>query len=604
MITVIQNQDVYEISFPYDPNLVFLIKQVPGKSWKPERKTWTVPRDKLGFFLNQVKGTPYQSQLRIVSEEQLGKNEELEETKIPDIAIDNVDFLIKEGATPYKHQLDFMKFAINRQNNGNKSGFMVCDSMGLGKTAECISLAHFNKQHYNYKHCLIICCVNMSKYNWQADIEDHSRGKYKGYILGTRLNKHGDVKSTITGSDKLRDLENMTMYGGDEPLPYFIITNIESFRMKSGKHFIFAEKVIELINKFEINMICIDEIHKNASTSSSQGKQLLAIKAKTEDRCMWIPVTGTPIVNKPTDCYLPLKLIDATTISSFHQWASQFCVYGGYGDKEIIGYKNIPRLKFLVQNNMIRRLKENILDLPDKIQYVEYVDNTPIQAKLYESLAGEVIADREAVCSSLNPMSAFLKLRQVNGSPELFDESIKIDDKYYLKNAKFRRLLELLVDIHERNEKVIIFSNWLQPLRTIYKLIRNTYGTAVYVGSMTEIQREQQKNAFMNNPKVTVMLGTIGAMGTSLTLTAANNVIFYDCPWTMTDFDQACDRVHRIGTTKSVSIYKLITRQTVDNKVDDILFRKKGISQFIVDNIDIRNNPQLFNLLLQDSIKR
>lgn len=604
MITVIQNQDVYEISFPYDPNLVFLIKQVPGKSWKPERKTWTVPRDKLGFFLNQVKGTPYQHQLRIISEEQLGKNEELEETKIPDVDIENMEFLIKEGATPYKHQIDFMKFAINRQNNGNKSGFMVCDSMGLGKTAECISLAHFNKQHYNYKHCLIICCVNMSKYNWQADIEDHSRGLYHGYILGTRLNKHGDIKSTIVGSDKLRDLENLTMYGGDQPLPYFIITNIESFRMKNGKHFIFAEKIIELINKFEINMICIDEIHKNASTSSSQGKQLLAIKAKTEDRCMWIPVTGTPIVNKPTDCYLPLKLIDATTVSSFHQWASQFCVYGGYGDKEIIGYKNIPRLKFLVQNNMIRRLKENILDLPDKIEYVEYVDNTPIQAKLYESLAGEVISNKEAVCSSLNPMSSFLKLRQVNGSPELFDDSIKIDSKYYLKNAKFRRLLELLVDIHERNEKVIIFSNWLQPLRTIYKLIRNTYGTAVYVGSMTEIQREQQKNAFMKNPKVTVMLGTIGAMGTSLTLTAANNVIFYDCPWTMTDYDQACDRVHRIGTTKSVSIYKLITRQTVDNKVDDILFRKKGISQFIVDNIDIRNNPQLFNLLLQDSIKR
>lgn len=104
----------------------------------------------------------------------------------------------------------------------------------------------------------------------------------------------------------------------------------------------------------------------------------------------------------------------------------------------------------------------------------------------------------------------------------------------------------------------------------------------------------------MTDPKCTVMLGTVGAAGVSHTFTSACNVIFYDEPWTYADKKQAWERVHRIGTTKIVNVYTLLSRNTVDETVHNIVYTKQGVSKFIVDgDIDLRKNPQLFDMLLK-----
>ena len=152
-------------------------------------------------------------------------------------------------------------------------------------------------------------------------------------------------------------------YKKGKKLPYFIIMNVEGIRHKSGRSYPIADAIIDLINKREISMIAIDEVHKNTSPSSMQGKQLLRIKKATGRKCMWIPLTGTPITSKPTDVFLPLKLVDGHNFSSFYTWCQKFCVYGGFGGHEIVAYKNIPYLKELLEKNMIRRLKSEVLDL-------------------------------------------------------------------------------------------------------------------------------------------------------------------------------------------------------------------------------------------------
>lgn len=615
MILIQQVDDKYRISFKYDANIVFMIKQVPGKLWNPEEKYWTIPLDRLGFFLAQLKGTPYQTMVKIFSNEHLNEDESLPSTStadIPDVNIDDIHFYVKSGCYPYNHQLDFMKYAINRQYNGLNSGFLLLDEQGLGKTLEALNLALHNKQEKKFKHCLIICCINSAKYVWKYDILKHTDEEYDPYILGTRLTKKGDVKqSDISSVDKLDDLMNHHIYGNEagDDLPYFIVTNIESLRYRSGKKYPITEAIISLINSGYINMIMIDEIHKNMSPSSIQGKQILEIKKKTDTKCMWIPITGTPIVNRPLDLYLPLRLVDAHHYTDFWNWSRNFCIYGGFGGKEVIGYKNIPVLKNMLKNHSIRRLRQDVLDLPPKIDLTEYVDNTSYQNKLYTQYAEELKDRKEDCVKSLNPLVQFMKLRQVNGSPEIVDENLANvlesgDVSRYIKcNAKLQRLLEILEDIHERGEKVVIFSNWVAPLRTIYKIISKKYKVCCFVGTMKDKVRQRHKDVFVNNPNYTVLLGTIEAAGVSLTLTVANNVIFYDCPWNMASFNQASDRCFRIGTTKSVNIYKLITRNTVDERVDNILFKKGKIANFIVDSIDIHSNPELFDLLLSDTYK-
>lgn len=357
--------------------------------------------------------------------------------------------------------------------------------------------------------------------------------------------------------------------------------------------------------------ITVDETHNyfandvlvhNCSMTSLQGKVLFKIKKEVKQQIQWIPMTGTPIVSRPTDVFLPLRLVDGHSSSSFYNWCQNYCIYGGFGGHEILGYKNIPQLKEMLQPNMLRRLKKDVLDLPPKIHYTEYIDNSPYQQKLYNKIHEDMVSQRDAIVQSLNPIAKFLRLRQVNGSPELVDLSVDPSSKDYLsKNAKLARLLEMLEDIlAEPSEKVVIFSNWVEPLRTLYKYISKSYKVCCYTGTMSSEDREKHKQAFINDPERRIMLGTVGALGTSHTLTVARNVIFYDSPWNPADIEQAEDRCHRPGTTNSVFVYTLVTRGTVDEKVHEILSRKEGTANYIVDNeLDLRSHPELFDLLLK-----
>lgn len=609
-IQINQNGNYYEIKFKYDPTLVAMIKQIPGKEWNPGEKLWRIHKDKLGMLLNMLKGSKYADAYELQSNEQIGENAEIEPTTtIPNVDLTGIKLFVEDGSKLYPHQLDFMKYAIDRQRKGYRSGFLCADDPGLGKTIESVNYAMYNKLYNRYKHCLVICNVNTSKYNWQDDIRKHTNGKMNGYILGSRKRKHpkpGQATYIVGSSqNKLDDLLCGHMYGDDnEPeLPYFIILNVEAIRMKVGKRYPIADKIIDMINDGELNMIIIDEVHKNMSPTSLQGKQILRIKDKTHSRCTWVSLTGTPIVNKPTDVFLPMRLIDAHNFTSYYKWCQYFCVYGGYGGHEVIAYRNIPRLKFMLQQNMIRRRKEDVLDLPDKIHMDVYVENTKYQSRLAEEVTMDLIAHAEEIANDLNPMVRFLRLRQVNGSPELVDHDLRVDNTYLKYNAKLVKLLELLEEIHERGEKTVIFSNWVEPLRTLFKFLASKYKVCCFTGTMSEAERQKHKRVFMNNPEYTVMIGTIGALGTTHTLTAANNIIFYDEPWTYADKLQAEDRCHRISAKKSVNVYTLISKDTIDERVHDIVYSKKDTSDYLVDNkLDFKNNPNLVATLLGKDI--
>lgn len=602
MIDVIQYDNEYRITFPYKFEIKEIVKAIPGRSWNPEGKYWSIPLNHLGMLINQFKGTEYESMIRIRSKEHINENSTLGSTKsIPEIDISKVKLYSKPGTQLYAHQIDFLKFAIDREDHHNMNGFLCCDEMGLGKSIESVNLALYNKMQYKFKHCLILCCVNMSKYNWQQEIADHTNGQFEGYILGSRKLKSGKINYNGSSKDKLEDLKLGHKYGDkkESRLPYFIIINIEAIRMKDSRLHPISDILIDYINSGKLNMIIIDEVHKNVSPTSQQGKQLLRIKKSTGKKCLWLPMTGTPIVNQPTDLFLPLRLVEGHSINSFYSWDQNFCVFGGFGGHEIVGYKNMDKLKDILQVNMIRRTKDEVLDLPEKIEIIEYVENTRYQNKLMKSVEADIMNERESIITSLNPLAKMLRLRQVNGSPELVDNLLQIDKNYVKNNAKLARLLELIQDIISRDEKVVVFSNWVEPLRMIYRHLASNYKVASFTGTMNERDRQSNKAAFLSDPNCKIIVGTIGALGTTHTLTSANNIIFYDEPWQAADRSQACDRIHRLGASKSCRIYTLISKDTIDERVHNILYRKDTISKYIVDDkLDIYNNPELFNLLL------
>ena len=131
MILVTQNNDEYEIRFGYDAKIVELVKNVPGRMWHPEDKFWSIPKARLGFLIAQFRGTPYESQMFIKSDEDLNVNASIDEPNmIPDIDVSDVTWYVAEGCKVFKHQIDTVKFAKWRYLNGLKSGFILADQPG------------------------------------------------------------------------------------------------------------------------------------------------------------------------------------------------------------------------------------------------------------------------------------------------------------------------------------------------------------------------------------------------------------------------------------------------------------------------------------------
>ena len=266
MITAVQNQEVYIIRFPYDAEIVKLVKNVPGRLYVPDHKYWTIPLARLGFLVSQLEGTPYEGQLQVYSAENIGQNDTLDATQqIPDIDLSGIPLYVQKGQHLFQHQLDFMKYAIARQRNGLRSGFILADSMGLGKTLELMNLALYNRKFNGIKHCLIIACVNSAKYNWVADIKKHTNGQEVPYILGSRKKRDGSIQTDGSSLDKLKDLMCGHMYGDkDEPaLPFFIVMNIEAIRLVKDRRYLIRERLTTLIDKGYIGMVALDEVHHN-----------------------------------------------------------------------------------------------------------------------------------------------------------------------------------------------------------------------------------------------------------------------------------------------------------------------------------------------------
>lgn len=466
-----------------------------------------------------------------------------------------------------------------------------------GKSKQMIDLACIKKQIYGYKHCLIIACVNGLKYNWKEEIGVHSNES--GYILGTRMNKKG---KTYIGSNKerLEDLKNI-----DNIKDYFIITNIETLRYtdtqqqecktknKNGTKrykkvttFPIVEELQKLMLNKKISMIVADEVHRCKDSTSLQGRALLSLKAESV-----IALTGTPLMNNAVDLYTPLKFIGAEDHSLF-AFKNHYCIMGGFGGHQVVGYKNLPELQAVLDKCMLRRLKKDVLDLPEKIYFNDFVDMTTSQTKIYNSILEDLRQNIDKVKLSPNPLTMLIRLRQATGEPSMLSSEAK-------GNPKFDRLLELVEDIVAEGKKCIVFSNWTAVLNPAYELlVQKGYQPALYTGDNKDT-REDDKLRFKTDKNCKVICGTIGAMGTGLTLTEATTVIFLDEPWSRAIKDQAEDRAHRIGTKENLNIITIMCKDTIDEKIHNIVYRKGKMSDIIVDKEeDLFKNPNVINYLL------
>ena len=540
------------VSFPYNTEIVNIIRSLPSRYWDGTKKEWEVPFNKLSTLMTELCQFPM--------EVNADSAEVFEKKRSVAVIPHNFEFRTK----PFDHQIDGFNYGLEHDK------WLLGDEQGLGKTKQVIDIAVAKKLEKGYKHCLIICGVNGLKWNWQNEIKTHSNET--GWILGQRKKTRG--WKVGSNKDKLYDLTHLP-----EIESYFLITNVESLRDTE-----IATQVAQLCKNGTIGMVAIDEIHKCKNPTSQQGKGIL--KVQPEYR---IAMTGTPLMNTPLDLYIILKWLGYEK-HAFYSFKQHYCTFGGFGGHEIIGYKNLGELQNQLSEIMLRRLKSEVLDLPDKVFIDEYVEMTGKQEQIYKEVTAELRMNIDRIKTAANPLAQLIRLRQATGYTGILSSSIK-------ESAKLDRMEELVEEATANGQKVVIFSNWTDMTDIVCQRLRH-YKPAVITGATQDEDRQRMVRTFQSDPNCKVIVGTIGAMGTGLTLTAGTVEIFLDEPWTMAAKDQAVDRCHRIGAKSNVTIYTLLAKDTIDERIHELVQKKGAMSDAIVDGKIVGNRSDLVDYLL------
>ena len=541
------------VSFPYDTRIIDIIREFPTRYWCPDTKEWEVPALKIDELMDKLIDYP----VDLIGQELLVA-EQVEAPK---------DFEFK--TKPFNHQIVGFNYGLNHTR------WLLGDEQGLGKTKQVIDIAVAKKLQYGYKHCLIVCGVNGLKWNWREEIKTHSNES--SHILGQKIKK-GKISIGST-QDKIHDLDTL-LASPETILDYFIITNVESLRNEE-----IVSKLSELCKNKTIGLIAADEVHKMKNPTSQQGKGFLKLCAENE-----IAMTGTPLMNTPLDLYIILKWLGYEK-HSFYAFKNHHCIMGGYGGYEVVGYKNMAELQEQLDVLMLRRLKEDVLDLPEKTYVDEYVEMKGKQEQIYKEVTMEIKANIDQISIAPNPLAELIRMRQATGYTGILSSTIK-------ESAKLDRMEELVDDAIENGKKVVIFSNWTQITDIVFNRLKNKYGTVFITGQLEDRHRQGAVDRFQNDDTCKVIVGTTGAMGTGLNLYSGSVMIFVDHPWSRAIYDQAVDRCHRIGQKNNITIYNLITKNTIDERIWELVQRKGAISDAIIDNKLNESKRELLEFLL------
>ena len=448
----------------------------------------------------------------------------LTEMWVPKVAIikDNKVEIAEVDYTKYSHRppLEHQKVAIEELLKNKK--YILADDMGLGKTTSTIIAS----LEMGAKKILIICPASL-KINWQREYQLYSE-KTSYVCEGKNYSEESDIVI----------------------MNYDIIKNFHDSKDRKNS----------IIMKSNFDLVIIDEAHYIQNVQAQRTK-LINDLVRDIDR-LWL-LTGTPMTSRPINYFNLLSLVDSPVAKNWMAYVVRYC--SGYqfrvGPRKVwnvMGASNLEELRDRTGATVLRRLKEDVLDLPEKIITPVYLR---LRSKLYEEVMGDYYNWYEKNPEESKNLSIqFTKLTQV---------------RQVIAEEKTQHTIELAENIVEQGKKVIIFCNFTKSLETIV----NHFGkSAVRLdGSMNKTQRQDSVDRFQEDDNVKVFVGNIKAAGVGITLTAAEAVIMNDLSFLPSDHSQSEDRAYRYGQKNNVLVYYPIFENTIEGIIYDILNNKKRI---------------------------
>ncbi|HLS71753.1 MAG TPA: DEAD/DEAH box helicase, partial [Chitinophagaceae bacterium] len=436
-------------------------------------------------------------------------------------------------------------------------GGILADDMGLGKTLQTLTFL----QHYLNKHpnaLFMVACPTTLIYNWENEIKKYTPNiKY--------LIHHGPRRTRST-----KDLTDTNL----------IITTYGTLRSD-----------VKLLSEIEFDYIVLDESQTIKNPLSQVAKASLELKSKNR-----IALSGTPVQNNTFDLYSQLNFLNPGMLGSMEFFRNEFANPIDKNQQK----EAKETLSKIINPFLLRRTKEQVApDLPEKTEMIYFCEMGAKQRKIYEAYKNsfrsqilDSIEEKGIDSARFSVLTGLMRLRQICDSPAILK-----DEEFENHSVKITELVKSLTE-HTGNHKSLVFSQFLGMLDLIRDELEKLGIPYVYFdGGTSSAEREKAIQEFQNNEECRVFLISLKAGGVGLNLTAADYVYIVDPWWNPAVEQQAIDRTHRIGQTKNIFAYRMICKDTIEEKILLLQDRKKAL---VKDLITSEENAFLKRLTKED----
>jgi len=513
------------VTFPYDENLVALIRTVPGREWHKELKYWTIP----SFSLRNLQSSAARLGVGVVLRERVRKGLARGQEQRADLLVakqrreDTLTLPTKTAARPYQRAgVRFLMEALK-----NFRGALLADDMGLGKTLQALSVVALSP---SLRKILVLCPASV-KYVWEDEIEKHYPDLDCVVIEGTAEERKAQWASPIR--IKIANYE--------------LLLHDPQVRVKDW------------------DLVIADECAFIKNYTAKRSKIIKKLRRRYS-----LGLSGAPIENRLEELHSIFDFVMPGLLGPGWLFVAQHCIKNYWG--AIVGYRGLDRVRERIAPHYLRRTKDEVLpELPAKIQNDVWIEMSSEEWRVYEAIREQIkeMIKENPKLKAANILTEMLRLKQCTGDAAVLGEDIGGP------SSKIEALGEILEAAE--GHKVVAFTQFAQ----LGGIISQRFGAPLLWGDLNPKERTRLISKFQTDGEQLLVSTEAGAYG--ITLTAADIVIHVDQPWNPARLSQREDRLHRLGQKGTVQVINLLARRTIDEYVRAIIHRKRGLTRTIFD---------------------
>lgn len=445
--------------------------------------------------------------------------------------------------------------------NINK-GFGLLFEMGCGKTLTAIAIAGAGYQMGKVERLLIVAPTSVVAV-WPKELQEYAKFKYTCKTL------LGEKKQRIKQIDDLLKFPFKALK--------VAVINYEST---------WRPEILEKLKEFDADMVIADESQRIKTYDAAQSKAMHELGDQARYKLI---LSGTPVQTAAIDIWSQYRFLDKTVFGdNFFKFRGRYAIMGGYGNKKIVGYKDLEGLIKKEHSIAFRVTKDEALDLPEQTFETRKIQFNQKEKNLYERIKKDSYAELDGGghITATTVLTRLLRLQQLAGGFMVQDDAQK---PQLVSRAKLDALGDIIEDyVIGSGKKLVIFARFIAEVKAIMELAskvlpKELKQVAIY-GDIKKEDRGDIVKQFQEDPKTVLFIGQIDTAGTGITLTAADTCVYYSKNFNYATYSQSLSRIHRIGQRNCCTYIDLEIEGTIDELISKALSRKEDMAKTVVDN--------------------